>query len=156
TIRRDRGTGAWVRRARRRVPGRAGAGHPRLGATAPMRHRAGAGALALALLVVGGAASPDRLAVASIEEFSTFDVVAKESANGSVTDHEITAFPIEWRDEWEHTGNGFRPTQGCLTSALWLMDTQLRAGSPLGRRARFELVLDQNESDRASWNHLEL
>ena len=108
-------------------------------------------ALVLLLLLL-----PAPRAGASSEEFSTFDVVRAEDDDESVIDHVLTRAPIEWRDEWEHAPQAFRLSQGCLTSANWFIETQLKTSSPLGRRARFELRLDQSESDRASWNDLEL
>ncbi len=105
------------------------------------------------LAILAFAAPPAR---ASTEEFSTFDVVRAEADDESVIDHAETAFPVEWRDEWERAPQGFRSSQGCLTAANWLIENQLRAGSPLGRRARFEVRLEQSETDLASWNNLEL
>lgn len=93
---------------------------------------------------------------ASTEEFSTFDVIGQEQDDESFIDHALMRYPAEWRDEWERAPNAVRMSQGCLNSVLWMMDTDLKAQSALGRRARFELLLDQSETDRASWNNLEL
>lgn len=109
-------------------------------------------ALALLLLLL----LPAPRAGASSEEFSTLDVVRPEDDDESALDHALTRAPLEWRDEWERAPQAFRLSQGCLTSANWFMETQLKTSSPIGRRSRFELRLDQSESDRAGWNDLEL
>jgi hypothetical protein len=107
---------------------------------------------ALALLPASCAA-PAR---ASTEEFSSFDVERPEEDDESVIDHLLTRPPAEWRDEWERAPQAFRTSQGCFTSGQWYMDNELKLVSPLGRRARFGLQLDQVESDLAAYENLDL
>jgi len=140
TIRRPRG-GALVPAGRR---------HP------PAERRLAARRLALLLalaLLPAGWATPTR---ASTEEFSSFDVERPEENDESVIDHLVARPPAEWRDEWERAPQAFRTSQGCFTSGQWYTDHQIRLASPLGRRARFGLRLDQVESDLASYENLDL
>ena len=93
---------------------------------------------------------------ASTEEFSSFDVERPEEDDESVLDHLLTRPSAEWRDEWERAPQAFRTSQGCFTSGQWYTDHQLKLVSPLGRRARFGLRLDQVESDVVTYDNLEL
>ncbi len=93
---------------------------------------------------------------ADTEEFSTFDVRRTEEDDESLLDHLLTEPPLEWRDAWARTRQGFRTEQGCFTSGQWFMDNQLKLTTPMGRRARFGLVLDQAESDLYAKDDLEL
>jgi hypothetical protein len=111
-------------------------------------------ALALALALLPGALPPP--AAASTEEFSSFDVERPEEDDESVLDHLLTRLPAEWRDEWERAPQAFRTAQGCYTSGQWYEYNQLKLVSPLGRRARFGLRLDQVESDLFSYENLDL
>lgn len=108
--------------------------------------------LALALLPTTGVAP----ASASTEEFSSFDVERPEGDDESVIDHLLARPPAEWRDEWEQAPQAFRTSQGCFTSGQWHTDNQLKLVSPLGRRARFGLRLDQVESDLTTYENLDL
>jgi hypothetical protein len=108
--------------------------------------------LALVLLPVTCAA-PAR---SSTEEFSSFDVERPEEDDESILDHLLTRPPAEWRDGWERAPQAFRTSQGCFTSGQWYTDNQLKLVSPLGRRARFGLRLDQLESDLTTYNNLDL
>jgi len=111
-------------------------------------------ALLLALtLLPAPCAAPAR---ASTEEFSSFDVERPEEDDESLLDHLLTRPPAEWRDEWDRAPQAFRTSQGCFTSGQWYTDNQLKLVSPLGRRARFGLQLDQLESDLTTYEHLDL
>lgn len=120
--------------------------------SAPLR----AAALALSLLsAVLASAALVRPARASTEEFSTFDVLRPEEDDESLLDHLLTAAPRAWDDEWRRAPMAVRTAQGCLTSGQWLNETQLRVRAPMGERARFGVLLDQSETDFASWNQLD-
>jgi hypothetical protein len=93
---------------------------------------------------------------ASTEEFSSFDVERPEEDDESILDHLLARPPAEWREEWERAPQAFRTSQGCFTSGQWYTDHQLKLVSPLGRRARFGLRIDQVESDLVSYDNLEL
>jgi hypothetical protein len=111
-------------------------------------------ALLLALTLLPAACgAPAR---ASTEEFSSFDVERPEEDDESILDHLLARPPAEWRDEWERAPQVFRTSQGCFTSGQWYTDNQLKLASPLGHRARFDLRLDQVESDLTTYEHLEL
>ena len=122
---------------------------------APARPRLAPAALLAALLATLPAV-PAVPARADTEEFSTFDVKRAQEDDESYIDHLLMQPPLEWRDAWARAPQGFRTTQGCLTSGQWVMDNQLRVGTPLGRRARFGVVLDQVESDLYTSDKLEL
>ncbi len=108
------------------------------------------GALA-ALAVLGLAPAP---ASATMEEYSTFDVAAREEDDESLLDHLLTRPPSEWRDEWERAPQAFRSGQGCLTSGQWFLMNDLKLTSPLGERARFFLGLRQTHSDAVDYEEL--
>jgi hypothetical protein len=93
---------------------------------------------------------------ASTEEFSSFDVERPEEDDESVLDHLLARPPVEWRDEWERAPQAFRTSQGCFTSGQWYTGNELKLVSPLGSRARFDLRLDEVESDLASYDNLDL
>ncbi len=120
-----------------------------------MRRRPAPAAL-LAALLAAGLAAPPVPARADTEEFSTFDVMRAQEDDESFIDHLLMQPPLEWRDAWARAPQGFRTEQGCLTSGQWVMDNQLRVGTPLGRKARFGVVLDQVESDLYTSDKLEL
>ena len=82
------------------------------------------------------ALTPVPPAFAGTEQFSTFDVEAQEEDDESLLDHLLTRPPRAWRDEWEHSTQAVRTSQGCLTSGQWFIDTQLKLSAPLGERAR--------------------
>ena len=111
-------------------------------------------ALLLALTLLPAASTAP--ARASTEEFSSFDVERPEEDDESILDHLLARPPAEWRDEWERAPQAFRTSQGCFTSGQWYMDNELKLASPLGRRARFGLRLDQVESDLTAYENLEL
>ncbi len=125
--------------------------HPARGALLAAAHRF---ALLLSLaLLPATCAAPAR---ASTEEFSSFDVERPEEDDESVIDHLLARPPAEWRDEWDRAPQAFRTSQGCFTSGQWYTDHQLKLVSPLGRRARFGLRLDQVESDLTTYENLDL
>jgi hypothetical protein len=119
-----------------------------------MRRRwlAAACGLALALLL----ASAPRPAVAVTEEFSTFDVLRSEVDDESVLDHLLARPPQGWRDEWQRAPLAFRTSQGCFTSGQWYLLNDLKLETPVGRRARFALRLEEVESDLLSYRNLDL
>jgi hypothetical protein len=125
--------------------------HPVRGAS-PATARRFALLLALALLPAPWAA-PAR---ASTEEFSSFDVERLEEDDESIIDHLLARPQAEWRDEWDRAPQAFRTSQGCFTSGQWYVDNRLKLVSPLGRRARFGLQLDQVESDLLAYENLDL
>ncbi len=107
---------------------------------------------ALALLPAARA-TPAR---GSTEEFSSFDVERPEEDDESTIDHLLARPPAGWREEWERAPQAFRTSQGCFTSGQWYTNHQLKLASPLGRRARFGLRLDEVQSDLLSYENLEL
>ena len=126
-------------------------GHPVRGPSAAAARQL---ALLLALaLLPATCVAPAR---ASTEEFSSFDVERPEEDDESVLDHLLARPVVEWRDEWERAPQAFRTSQGCFTSGQWYTDNQLKLVSPLGRRARFGLQLDQVESDLTAYENLDL
>ncbi|HTK32790.1 MAG TPA: hypothetical protein VL332_12600 [Candidatus Saccharimonadaceae bacterium] len=105
-------------------------------------------ALGAALLLV--ALGAPRAAHATAEEFSTFSVAAQEEDDESLLDHVLTRMPLEWRDDWERSPQGFRTSEGCLTSGQWFQVTDLKVRSPLGDRAELGVVLHQlHDNQRA-------
>lgn len=92
---------------------------------------------------------------AGTEQFSTFDVEAMEQDDESVIDHIEARFPREWRDAWEHSPRGLRSSEGCLSSAVWMSDTEVRTEAPMGQRALFDFDFHQSESDVANWDFLD-
>jgi len=120
----------------------------------PSRRAAPGSALALALLLA--LVLRPTPAVASTEEFSTFDVVRPEEDDESVLDHLLVRPPEAWQEEWERAPQAFRTSQGCFTSGQWYTRNDLRLTAPLGRRARFALRLEEVESDLLDYRNLEL
>jgi hypothetical protein len=112
--------------------------------------------VALLLVLILLPATRPGSARASTEEFSTFDVQRMEEDDESFLDHLLTRPPAEWRDEWERAPQAFRTAQGCFTSGQWFTENDLKLSSPLGRSARFDLRLDQVESDVATYDNLDL
>ncbi len=90
------------------------------------------------------------------EEFSTFHVESMEEDDESVLDHLLVRAPADWRAEWERAPLGLRTAQGCLTSGQWFTDTDLKLSTPLGKRARFGLELNQVAGDIATYDFLDL
>lgn len=105
-----------------------------------------------ALLACG--ALPPR-AVAGTEEWSTFDPNAQEGDDESLLDHFLNRPQREWRDEWEHSANAFRTSQGCLTAGVWFIQSDLKLRAPLGHRADVQLLLRQAETDAESFNYMD-
>lgn len=105
-----------------------------------------------ALLLAAACAGP---ALASTEEFSTFDVVRQEADDESFIDHVLTRYPAEWRDEWESSPNTFRTAQGCLTSGQWFMLNELELRSAMGRRSWLDLQLLQRVDNEAEYDWLQ-
>jgi hypothetical protein len=110
-------------------------------------------ALAVALLLSIGPLA--LVARASTEEFSTFDPQAREQDDESVLDHYLARFPRDWREEWERAPLALRTSQSCLTSGLWMTDTDLKLRSPLGRRAQFGLDVRQDQSDEVNYEYFD-
>jgi len=104
-------------------------------------------------MIAAGIALRAAPARAATEEFSTFDPEAQERDDESVIDHYLARFPGDWRDEWERAPQAIRTSQACLTSGLWMIDTELKLTSPLGRSARFGLDLHQDQSDILSYEY---
>ncbi|HVP14480.1 MAG TPA: hypothetical protein VMS88_02985 [Terriglobales bacterium] len=124
----------------------------------PPESRAATGAwrllvLVLALLACTGAPRPSR---ASTEEFSTFDVERVEDDDEFLIDDVLARPPEEWRAEWERSPQGFRTSEGCVSSGQWAMRNQLGVRTPLGKRARFGLDLDQNDQLLFAYENLDL
>jgi hypothetical protein len=109
--------------------------------------------LLLALLACLGA---PRRARASTEEFSTFDVERVEDDDEFFLDDVLARPPEEWRAEWERSPQGFRTSQGCVSSGQWAMRNQLGVQTPLGNRARFGIDLDQNDQLLLAYENLDL
>ena len=122
--------------------------------TASSRPAATAGLLLL--LLAAGLVAPPAPARADTEEFSSFDVKRMEEDDEGFIDHLLVRQPLGWRDEWVRAPLAFRTAQGCLTSGQWLMRNELKLSTPLGRRARFGLVLNQAASDLYTYDDLEL
>jgi hypothetical protein len=102
--------------------------------------------LSLALLA---APSPGR---AGTEEWSTFNPEAQELDDESLLDHVLNRPSRAWRDEWEHSTRAFRTSEGCLTSGVWFIDSELKLAAPLGQRAELGLRLRQSETDAESYD----
>ena len=112
-------------------------------------------ALGLAGLVALLALAP-RLACATAEEFSTFNVEQQEEDDESALDHLLTRLPREWREEWERAPQAFRTSQGCLTSGQWFELNDLKVETALGRQARFAVGLTQRHDNTLSYDDLAL
>ena len=125
-------------------------GHPAPPVTGAARR------IALLLALILPPAALPGPARASTEEFSTFDVQRMEEDDESFLDHLLVRPPAEWREEWERSPQAFRTSQGCFTSGQWFTQNELKTTSPLGRRARFGLRLDQVESDVLTYENLDL
>jgi hypothetical protein len=111
--------------------------------------------LAASALVAATLAAPARLARAGTEEFSTFDVATQEEDDESLLDRVLTRSPHAWRDEWEHAPLALRTSQGCLTSGLWFIDTDLKLRAALGHGARLGVHLRQSESDEVFYDYMD-
>ena len=109
-----------------------------------------------ALAVAAALALGPAVAHAGTEEFSTFHLAAMEEDDESVMDHLLARVPLAWRGEWERSVQGFRTAQGCLTSAQWFMDNQIKVQSPLGKQARFNLDYNQVAGDISNYEFLDL
>jgi len=109
-----------------------------------------------ALAVAAALALGPAVAHAGTEEFSTFHLAAMEEDDESVMDHLLARVPLAWRGEWERSVQGFRTAQGCLTSAQWFMDNQIKVQSPLGKQARFNLDFNQVAGDISNYEFLDL
>ena len=96
-----------------------------------------------------------RAALASTEEFSTFDVARPEEDDESLLDHWLTRTPRDWRGEWERAPMALRTAQGCLTSGQWFIDTQMKLVTPMGKRAKLGVEYDEQQSDLVSYQFLD-
>ena len=105
----------------------------------------------LAALLALNARAP--LARAGTEEWSTFDPEAQEGDDESLIDHVLNRPQREWRDEWERSSNAFRTSQGCLTSGVWFIQSDLKLRAALGKRADFRLLIRQAETDAESFSY---
>jgi hypothetical protein len=90
------------------------------------------GLAALALVASALAARP---VAASVEQFSSFDVLAPEVDDESVIDRLLSRAPREWEASWDSAATALRADQGCLTSAVWYQSNEFKARSPLGRHS---------------------
>jgi hypothetical protein len=110
-----------------------------------------AAAFALTLAIT---APPAR---ASYEEFSTYDIGRQEADDENLLDHVLVRPPIEWRDEWQRSRNGFRTSQGCFTSGKWYLDHQLRVRVPMSDSTRFDIEMRDVADDESfyGWTSLE-
>ena len=114
------------------------------------RHAVRACALCAALIAL--AAHPPQ-AAAGTEEWSTFNPEAQETDDESLLDHMLNRPQRAWRDEWEHAPTAFRTSQGCLTSGVWYIDSDLKLRAPLGRHADFGLRIRQLETDAETFTY---
>ncbi len=113
-------------------------------------------ALLVLLAAIGSCAARPPQAAAGTEEWSTFNPEAQESDDESTIDHFLTRPQRAWRDEWEHSTQAFRTSQGCINAGQWFIHTDLKLRAPLGRRAEFRLLIRQSESDAESFNYTDL
>ncbi len=97
-----------------------------------------------------------RPARAGTEEFSTFDVWQQEEDDESVIDHLLTHAPREWLPAWQRATNAFRTQEGCLTSGQWFIHTDLKAQTELGDRAKFAVLMRQNDDDISRFDYVDL
>jgi hypothetical protein len=88
---------------------------------------------------------------ASVEEFSTFDVLRMDADDESFLDRYLARPPAEWRTEWEGATGGVRADQGCLTSETWYQSNEFKARAPLGRRSWLDVGFLQRTDLEASW-----
>ena len=115
----------------------------------PIRAASLAAGLALTLAVIAAPAG------AGTEEFSTFHADTQEEDDESIIDHVLTRLPLAWRDEWERSPQALRTAQGCLTSGQWLMNTDLKLDTSLGKTARFGLDFTQVAGDISAYDYLD-
>ena len=112
--------------------------------------RAPALLLALACLV------PCRAARASTEEFSTFSVARADEDDETLLDLTLMRPPRQWDDAWQRSDQGFRTSQGCLTSGQWAIDADLHVRAPIGQKSRFSVDYHQVENDMEQWSTFDL
>ena len=97
-----------------------------------------------------------RAARASSEEFSTFDVAKADDDDETLLDFTLMRPPRAWVDEWQRSDQGFRTSQGCLTSGQWAIDADLHVRAPIGDKARFGVDYHQVENDMEQWSTFDL
>ena len=92
---------------------------------------------------------------AGTEEFSTFHTVSQEEDDESLLDHVLGRPPRMWRDEWERAPQGIRTSQACLTSGQWMILTDMKVLSTLGRSSHLGVDLRQSVSDISSFEYID-
>jgi hypothetical protein len=114
-----------------------------------------AGLVALALLL---ACAPPlvRGARASTEEFSTFDVERADDDDETFLDLTLLRTPYDWTDAWQRSDQGFKTSQGCLTSGQWAIASDLRVRAPIGQKSHFGVDYHQVENDMEQWSTFDL
>ncbi len=106
----------------------------------------------LLLLAALAAAVPAR---ASIEQFSTFDVLAPEVDDENAIDYLLMRPTDNWRDEWDTSPAALRTDQGCMTSAIWYQANEFKARSPMGGRAWLDFGFVQHTDPEGSYQWLQ-
>jgi hypothetical protein len=109
----------------------------------------------LALLFVLAALVPARNAHASIEQFSTFDVLAPEVDDEYAIDQVLLRPPEAWRAEWDTSATAVRADQGCLTAGIWYQDNQVKGRAPMGSRSWLDLGFTQHTDPAGSYEWLQ-
>lgn len=106
-------------------------------------------ALSLVLLL----AAPAR---ATVEEFSTYDLLAMEGDDENFLDRWLTRVPNAWQHEFAASPNAFRTSEGCYTSGQWYMRHDLKARATMGKRSYLDIGWLQVTDDLAAWQELRL
>jgi hypothetical protein len=107
---------------------------------------------ALSLLVLLAAPA----ARASVEEFSSYDLLAMEGDDENFLDRWLTRVPNAWDHEFAAAPNAFRTSQGCYTSGEWYMRHDLKARATIGKRSYLDIGYLLVSDDLASWEWLRL
>ncbi len=130
--------------------------HPARAALRPRARRRLAVVLGLAVVATLGVLAAPRPSAAGTEEWSSFDVEHREEDNKSMLDMFLARPQLEWQDEWDHAAQGFRTEQGCVTSGKWIVHSDLKTHSALGKRAWLGIQLRQVQDDVQDFDYLDI
>lgn len=99
-----------------------------------------AGLLATVGFLLGGPP-----AAASIEDFESWDLGAREGDDEYGLDSYFLAFSPEWESEWIFAAEGVRSSMGSTVNEIWEMRNEFRFRRDLGPRSRLVYGFVQNQ-----------